>query len=265
MAQTDVQKVDSIRFGSGVIEVDAGAGFVNLGAMDSAVLTVEKTVRQFIAANAKLPPKSSVTNVTFAFNMYELDMTFLNLVNSDTELSNIAGTPVSITTEALGTGWTVGNPIKLANKNGDNTVVTSIVIDADATPLVLNTDYAVYVGDGSNGELGYTYINPLTAQAGVLDADYDYTPNASKELAFGDQLRDVDLYKFRFTHTNDEGKIFRIDFFKAYNSEGLTIAFQGDEDEDPANTPVTITAFPDSSVVDRKENLFKITDEISVT
>lgn len=104
-----------------------------------------------------------------------------------------AGVTTPIAWEALGTGWTVWQPIKLANKMWDNTEVENIVIDADATPLVLNTDYEVYVSDWTNWTLGYTYIVPKTAQAGVLDADYDYTPNASVETRLTRKYRNDDL------------------------------------------------------------------------
>ena len=91
--------------------------------------------------------------------------------------TDISGSSTPITGEALGTGWTVDTPIKLVNKNGDNTEVTSIVIDAAGTPLVLDTDYRVYVWTD-----WYTYIYPITAQAWILDADYSYLPNASEKF-----------------------------------------------------------------------------------
>jgi len=93
--------------------------------------------------------------------------------------STVAGSPTTVTAEAKGTGWTVAKPIKLNNKNGANTIVSSIVIKANAVALVLNTDYKTYVGDGTNGELGYTYIVPLTAQTLTITADYSYTPSSA--------------------------------------------------------------------------------------
>ena len=60
-------------------------------------------------------------------------------------ITAIAAAPISIPGEALGTGWTIGQPIKLANRNGDKTEVANIVIDAAGVPLVLDTNYAVYV------------------------------------------------------------------------------------------------------------------------
>lgn len=120
-----------------------------------------------------------------------------------TNRTNTAATPVAVTWEALGTGWTVWTPIKLANKNGDNTIVTSITIDADATPLVAGTDYNTYVWDGLNGDLGYTYIVPVTAQAGVLDADYTYTPNAKESVEVESVFQSNTLLDVKITATSD--------------------------------------------------------------
>jgi hypothetical protein len=89
----------------------------------------------------------------------------------------VAGTPVVITAEAKGTGWVVWKPFKLNNKNGANTVVASITIKAGWSALVLNTNYAIFVWDWTNGDLGYTYVTPLTANALAITADYTYTPN----------------------------------------------------------------------------------------
>jgi len=116
--------------------------------------------------------------------------------------TNVAATPVPVTGEALGTGWTKGRPIKLANKNGANTIVASITIDAAGSPLILNTDYATFVGDGISTELGYTYITPLTAQSGVLDADYTYTPNATEDLVFSIAFQESELLLCKIVATS---------------------------------------------------------------
>jgi hypothetical protein len=63
----------------------------------------------------------------------------------------VAGTPVSVTTEIIAaSGKSAGDIYILANKNGDNTVVGSVVVDDDGTPLTLDTDYTLAVdSDGS--------------------------------------------------------------------------------------------------------------------
>ena len=262
--QTSVQKQDSVRFGSGVCERYNWSGWVNIGMIKDANMEVTKLIKQFIGANAKMRPKAKTTEVKFNFNLYEIDLSNINLLNWDGTLSSIAWSSTSITGEALGTGWTLWTPIKLANKNGNNTEVSSIVIDADTVELTNGTDYDVYVSDWTNGELGYTYIVPITAQAWVLDADYEYTPNTSKTLEYGDADQYLNLEWFRFTNTNADWKIFRVTILKSYNSEWLNIAFQGDEDEDPAELPVSITAYPDDEASSDSVNLFKIYDEQSI-
>jgi len=157
--------------------------------------------------------------------------------------SNVAASPVSVTGEALGTGWTVGQPIKLANKNGDNTTVTSIVIDEDGTPLVDGTDYDTYVATAAddNGDPGYTYIVPLTASSGVLDADYDYTPNASSSFVITKEAQELPTLDVYITGTDSSGNEIRItltdcnftgdyvqefiDYVEAGDINGSTIAF----------------------------------------
>jgi len=122
-----------------------------------------------------------IEDASFLYDIMPLSSTY----------TQTAGVATAVATEALGTGWTVGTPIKLLKKNGNNTVVSSIVIDADTVALTDGTDYDVYVGNGENGKLGFTYIVPLTAQSGVLDADYSYTPNASQ--GFTDILESAEL------------------------------------------------------------------------
>ena len=101
---------------------------------------------------------------------------------------NVASSPVAVTTEiilASGSGsvakWAV---YVLDNKNWDNTIVSSIVVDVDWTPLVLNTDYTTKVDTdwsvtGYKGQTYITFLNTTTLNKQV-DVDYSYTPNATK-------------------------------------------------------------------------------------
>lgn len=94
----------------------------------------------------------------------------------------VAGASTPVVGEAYGTApasWVLGQPIAVTNKNGDNTSVTAITVKIAAASKVLNTDYRVYVGNGTNGTLGVTYIVPLTVGAGAITFDYTYVPYAS--------------------------------------------------------------------------------------
>lgn len=101
---------------------------------------------------------------------------------------NQAGSPTNVAGESKGTAAAVWNtlvPFKLANKDGDNTIVSSIVLKQGATyggaTTIPGSDYTTYVGDGVNGELGYTYIIPTVAgKSNTIWADYTYTPSQAK-------------------------------------------------------------------------------------
>lgn len=256
--QNSVQKVKSVRFWSGILSMssDGGSSWINLWALKDANLNVTKSIIELIVDNAKLPPKVKIDEVIFSANLYEFVLENLQTIDGIADYSTVDGTPVAITGEALGTGWTVDQPIKLANKSGDNTEVESIVIDADGTPLVLNTNYRVFVGSD-----GYTYIMPITANALVLDADYTYTPLANSEQLYKDIIKTLATNRFKFENTDEDGKVFGIEFYEGYNRAGIDATFLADDTTDDAlNIPIEIKAYP----VTWSQNLFRIYDEQDV-
>lgn len=152
--------------------------------------------------------KASVPNIGITGNWFEVGE--LDVVSKITgkDVLNVAGSATPVTGEAHGTGWTVATPIKVNNKNGANTIVSSIVVKNNSTTLTLNTDYKTYVGNGTNGELGYTYIVPLTAQTGAITFDYSYTPNASKFIGGVIQSVEIPQLVVRITSTDSvTGKV----------------------------------------------------------
>ena len=121
--------------------------------------------------------KASLPDAAWTFNWREvLSENIVTLISNYSSVS-IADAPVAVVAEALGTGWTVGTPIKLANTNGDKTMIdltTAGAIKAWGGNLLRGTDFNDYVDDS-----GFTYVVPVTAQALAITADYTYTPNLS--------------------------------------------------------------------------------------
>lgn len=113
-----------------------------------------------------------------------------------TTVTNVASSPTNVAGENKGLASAVWNPansapIKLANKNGNNTVVTSIVVKQGATyggaSTITATDYQVTLGTD-----GYTYIVPIVAgKSNTIWVDYTYTPNASKVTSLQVKYRDL--------------------------------------------------------------------------
>jgi hypothetical protein len=243
--QTTIQNSAAVRKGSVQAFIgDSVAALVDIGAIRNPKLTSlaeDQTIKFDNAPDLKLFANGD--KVQFSFDLTEINLT--NLAKFDgglVTLSTVAGSPTAITGEAHGTGWTQGKPIALTNKNGDNTIVSSIVVKGGGSTLVLNTDYRTYVGDGSNGPLGVTYINPITAQAGAITVDYSYTPNASKKLVFNNAGSKL-LKAFRAVNTDSNGKKFQIDIQNCTNVAAPAISFAADADAEVATLPVTIEGY----------------------
>lgn len=241
--QTSVQKENSVRLWSWVLKINN----VNVGLVEGVSVEVDSITAQIVAHNGKLPPRSKVNWVKFKASLYEVNLENLKTIFGWTQ-TNTAGTLQTVTAEAYGTGWTVSNPIKILNKNGNNTIVWSIVVKASTTTLTLNTDYRTYVWDWVNGTLGYTYIVPLTAQTLAITIGYTYTPYTSKTLTYNDFINLVSMYAVEFTNTDANGKIFSVKIPKAYATNGLSLPFNADSEIDKnIIIPVELGAFPDES------------------
>jgi hypothetical protein len=94
----------------------------------------------------------------------------------NTTSTDVAGTPVAITNEAMGSNLAKGTIYTFANKNGANTQVASISLADTGGALVLNTDYALGVDEN-----GFTYAVILVATTGATTVNYTYTPNESEQ------------------------------------------------------------------------------------
>lgn len=253
--QNSVQRVKSVRFWSGILSLstNGGGSWINLGAIKDANLNVTKSIIEVIMDNAKMPPKVRIDEAVFSASIYEFVLENLQSIDGIATYSTVAGTLQTVTAEAYGTGWTINTPIKIISKNANNTAVGSIVVKAGAPTLVLNTDYRTFVGAD-----GYTYILPVTAQTLAITIGYTYTPNASKEQLFKDVVKTLATNRFKFENTDENGKIFGIEFYEGYNRAGIDATFLPDDTTDDAlNMPIEIKARP----VTGTQNLFRIYDE----
>lgn len=241
MPQTSIQKTPAIRKGAVKVEIgDDFASLVDIGALRKPVMTSLAENQSIKFDNvSELKKFVNGKRIQMAFDLCEINLT--NMAKLDAglvTLATVASAPVGVTGEAKGTGWVVGKPIKLNYKNGANTIVASIVVKGNGSALALTTNYVTYVGDGTNGELGYTYIVPVTANATVITADYSYTPNASKKLTFADSGTKT-LKVMRISNTDENGKVFKIDIENATNFSAPVITFAGDDADDVATLPIT--------------------------
>ena len=253
--QTPVQRSDAIRMWNGILKLD----WVNIWALKWAWLEVSFLIAQLKFANSKLPPRKKLDQVKFNAEIAELYLDNLSKIDGIWDLVNTAGTPVNITDESY---WDVGiayTPVKLLNKNGDNTIITITNVKAWGTTVTASS-YSTYVWDGENGELGETYLLFKSVQAGEITVTYTYTPNATKTLTYKDILKALSLYEVIFENTDENGKKFGIKIYKGYATNNLAFDFPEDDDlESVSSIPVEFIGYPDGN-----NNLFEIFDEQSV-
>lgn len=245
MSQTTIQKSEAVRKGSVKVLIgDDFASLVDIGALRSPKLQSMAEAQNIEFDNVpQLKNFAEGDKVQLSFVLAEINLT--NLAKFDggmVNLSAVAASPVAITDEAHGTGWTQGTPIKLNNKNGANTIVSSIVVKGGGSTLTLNTDYRTYVGNGSNGELGATYIVPVSVQAGAITVSYSYTPNASKKLTFNSSGTKT-LKALRILNTDANGKTFKVDIQNCSNVSAPSIEFPADTAAEVATMPITLEGY----------------------
>lgn len=240
MSQTTIQKAPAIRQGSVRVQVGASfASLVDVGALRKPVMKSLSENQEIEFDNVdSLVKFVKGKRVQFTFDLAEVNLTNLAVLDGGiVNLSTVAGSATPVTDEAKGTGWVIGTPIKLNNKNGANTIVSTIVVKENAVTLVLNTDYRTYVADGTNGELGYTYIVPVTARTLAITVSYSYTPNASKNVTFNASGSKT-LNCMRISNTDANGKLFQIDIENGTNFAPISMTFAGDVQDDVAILPV---------------------------
>lgn len=244
--QTQVQKNNSIRLWNWVLTVN----WVNVGLIKDAKVEIEKIIWQIVASNWKVPPRDKIKWVKFSATLLELNLENLNQIFWWT-FSSTNGTALNITNEAHGTGWTVGVPIKINNKNGDNTILnltTAWAVKAGWSNLTRNTDFRDYVADGSNGEKWYTYIVPLTAQTTAITVTYSYTPLTQKKITGDDLIRLISMYPVEFYNNDSNWKRFWIKLFQAYATNWMALSLAWDEELDKSwEIPIELYTYPDSN------------------
>lgn len=260
MSQTSVQHQETIRFGSGVLEIGDDVGsLVNIGAFRSG-----KFEETFDEVSIKSDNAGVIYNgisnheAVLSCDLMEINLdTLASYLKGTHTLSVVDGTPVPVTDEMH--VLTDTDAVRLDNKNGDGTMVSGISVTVGATPAVLNTDYVLAVDSD-----GYTVIARV-ANSVVINSedmvlvDYTYTPSASKVLDAGG-LQQLTARVARFTNYNSSGKKFEITLWKATAATGISIEFLSDDADDVNVTPIEIKGTRDT-FRDNGKQLFTIVDE----
>ena len=262
MAQTTVQRPAAVRFGS--VKFEAGPtlmALVNIGALRNVQVAESWEVLRVESDNAGVLVRGVKNQqVAIKADWLEWDLESFDILRG--ALDEYTVTPavlVNVVDEAIVLNDT--DFTRFANKEGDGDECANIVVTtALAGATVRNTDYVIGVDSA-----GYTCIaripGGLFGDGDTALVDYDYTPNASKNITSGGNIV-INPQVIVLTNTNTAGKTLKITMYLARTAEGLTLPFPDDEADDAMTVAINLLAEidPTRAVGDR---LYEIIDEQS--
>ena len=121
---------------------------------------------------------------------------------------------VDITNEPLQTNAIIWDKIFFAQKNFDDIVASNIIVKTAGVDLILDTDYRVFVDDGTLWKLWYTYIEILTVQTWAITANYRVvTSDESLKILIYKAEREIDAYiwnTYRPRYDNSQDFLFPV-------------------------------------------------------
>lgn len=266
MAQTTVQHADTIRFGSGIVEIgDSVDKLVNVGAVTGVAFShsFEKTSIPSDNAGVILD-KISNEQATISGNFMETGLPLLaQYINGLATLTAVSGSETPVTGEVHNLGKT-GVGVRLdhrsVNSIGQADIATSVVVKQNGETKMYDEDYGLYLDvDGWTA----IYIKPGGAIQASKDitVDYKYVPAVSKRLDVGGKQK-INANVVRITNINSEGKKFEITVYKAAANSGIGITFNSDDSSDVDVVPFELVGTLDVNRASGAQ-LFTIVDEQS--
>jgi hypothetical protein len=272
MSQTTLQNSACLRFGSGKLQIDAyGQSFgslVDLGALRDIKISEGWSKVKIDSNNAgRLVDRIKDQIVTLDAIWLEPDFAKINTMRGD-DLDNyaaVAGDPVVDHNQYVASGaWAYLGFVPFDKQQGAGTVPTNITVSGSVDgALVADTDYFVMKQAGVWG----LYIKDtatVTTLAQVLTIQFDYTPAASKTFSSGGG-RELGYIEVRFTNTDENGKTWVIDIYKASVTKGMEITTRSDDGDDVMGYTIQIEGTLDvTRSAANRDQLYKVTDSQGV-
>lgn len=264
--QTAVQEGRSIRFGSGRFEIYDGdtSSWIDLGAMRE-IQFEELWERVRVMSYNAGPVSVGIREHRAALqgNLMEINLKNLALIRGglDVYTENPGIKEEGVEQVITAGNWEFDKFIKIENQNHDLAEIDIDSVVGSGTPYVADTDY-LKVQDAA-GNWGIIVLDSTTPDLGDhITIKYDYTPAESKTLESGGKIT-INPRAVRVTNYDEDGKMFRIEVFKAEVENGINIELQSDDAEDPAITEIRLEGDVDQAK-DPGKQLFKITDTQNV-
>lgn len=249
MAQTTVQHPETIRFGSGRLEIGKSIdSLVDIGALTGVHFTHELGDKVTITSDnaGVILERAGTQTAKVEANLMEINLDTLAVyMGGVSKLETVAGSQQTVTNEEHTLKGTTF--IRLDHRMGDGKVVTiNSVKKKGGSAAVEDTDYIVALDSD-----GYTCIarksgSSVIADGSTVQVSYKYTPAAYKRLSFGG-LQQLDATVARITNYDSLGREFSITVYKATADSGIEIEFQADDADETDVVPITLVGTEDTS------------------
>lgn len=249
MAQTTVQHPETIRFGSGRLEIGKSLdSLVDVGALTGVHFTHDLGDKITITSDnaGVVLERAGTQTAQVEANLMEINLDTLAVyMGGVSKLETVAGSQQTVANEEHTLKGTTF--IRLNHRNGDGNAVTiDSVKKKGGSAAVEDTDYIVAIDSD-----GYTCIarksgSSVIADGSVVQVSYKYTPAAYKRLSFGG-LQQLDAAVARITNFDSLGREFSITVYKATADSGIEIEFQADDADETDVVPITLVGTEDTS------------------
>lgn len=249
MAQTTVQHPETIRFGSGRLEIGKSLdSLVDVGALTGVHFTHDLGDKVTITSDnaGVVLERAGTQTAQVEANLMEINLDTLAVyMGGVSKLETVAGSRQTVTNEEHTLKGTTF--IRLDHRMGDGNAVTiDSVKKKGGSAAVEDTDYVVALDSD-----GYTCIarksgSSVITDGSVVQVSYKYTPAAYKRLSFGG-LQQLDAAVARITNFDSLGREFSITVYKATADSGIEIEFQADDADETDVVPITLVGTEDTS------------------
>lgn len=248
MAQTKVQHPETIRFGSGRLEIGKSLdNMVDVGALTGVHFTHDLGDKVTITSDnaGVVLERAGVQTAQVEANLMEINLDTLAVyLGGVSKLETVAGSQKTVTNEKHTLKGTTF--IRLDHRMGDGKEVTIDSVKKGGSTAVEDTDYVVALDSD-----GYTCIarksgSSVITDSSVVQVSYEYTPASCKRLSFGG-LQQLDAAIARITNFDSLGREFSITVYKATANSGIEIEFQADDADETDVVPITLVGTEDTS------------------
>lgn len=249
MAQTTVQHPETIRFGSGRLEIGKSLdSLVDVGALTGVHFTHELGDKVTITSDNAgiILERAGTQTAKVEANLLEINLDTLAVyMGGVSKLETVAGSQQTVANEEHTLKGTTF--IRLDHRMSDGNAVTiDSVKKKGGSAAVEDTDYVVAIDSD-----GYTCIarksgSSVIKDGSVVQVSYKYTPAAYKRLSFGG-LQQLDAAVARITNYDSLGREFSITVYKATADSGIEIEFQADDADETDVVPITLVGTEDTS------------------